>query len=78
MKTVEVKLRRGGKVEATLVAELPDFVVGDGGKHLAVKADGSGVEWVAPFALPALPADAATKTYALQAVNGVLTWVAVA
>lgn len=27
--------------------------------------------------LPALPADAATKTYALQAVNGVLTWVQV-
>lgn len=28
--------------------------------------------------LPALPEDAETKTYALQAVNGVLTWVAVA
>lgn len=58
-------------------AELPAFVVGDAGKHLAIKADGSGLEWVVPFSLPALPEDAAEKTYALQAVNGVLTWVEV-
>lgn len=58
-------------------AELPTFVVGDAGKHLAINAAGTGLEWVTPFALPPLPEDAAEKTYALQAVNGVLTWVEV-
>lgn len=58
-------------------AELPTFVVGDAGKHLAINAAGTGLEWVTPFALPALPGDAAEKTYALQAVNGVLSWVEV-
>ena len=56
---------------------LPEFGASDTGKHLVVNQAGDDVEWAAPFALPALPEDAATKTYALQAVNGVLTWVEV-
>lgn len=73
------KLRRGGaeieaKGKATLNAELPEAKVADKGKAVVVDQTG---KYGLALVIPALPEDAASKTYVLNAVNGVLTWVAV-
>lgn len=47
--------------------EIAGLTAADAGKILVVGSNGKAT-------LLALPADAATKTYTLKAVNGVLTW----
>lgn len=70
----------GSKVvmEWAAVAEVPAAAAAN--KYLHTVQDGTsiGVEWAdAPTELPTAPADASEKTYALQLVQGVLSWVEV-